>query len=261
MTRMLDAALAYIARGWPVFPCEPGGKAPLGAVVPRGFKDATLDVEHASRWWTAFPNANVAIPTGADTFDCLDVDVEPDASGYPGFNRCKRAGLIPDPIAIVATPRGGMHGWFVGSNQASGRLAKHRLDFKSNGGYVVAPPSQVNGRRYTFVHQGSGAGMLNWSAVRDLLDPPKPVAAPAYIGPKRGDYGIPGLAAWLSTRTSHRNEGLFWACCRAIENGAGEADLDELVRVAVTLPGDHDFTEREARRTVRSALRTTRRSA
>jgi hypothetical protein len=257
---MLAAALAYVGRGWPVFPCEPGGKAPLGRLVPRGFLDATLDVEHVRAWWTRYPAANVAIPTGAATFDVLDIDVEPSGTGYPSFNRAKQAGLIPDPLAIVGTPRGGIHGYFAGSDQACGRLKAHHIDFKASGGYVIAPPSEVNGRPYTLVHEGSGVDMLNWGAVKQLLDPPKPrptAPRPATVQA----YGIPGLARWLSGRTERRNESLFWACCRAVENGAAETDLDELVRVAVTLPGDDEFTEREARRTVRSALKTTRRSA
>lgn len=259
-SKMLLAALAYVGQGWPVFPCEPGAKAPLGRLVPRGFKDATLDVEHVRRWWTRYPFANVAIPTGAATFDVLDIDVEQDGTGYPAFNRLKRAGLIPEPLAIIGTPRGGMHGRFPGSAQACARLKAHHIDFKAAGGYVLAPPSEVNGRPYTLIHEGSGKAMLNWGAVKELLDPPKPRPAVSRPIAVQG-AGIPGLARWLSTRTGRRNESLYWACCRAVENGATEGDLDELVRVAVTLPGDHEFTEREARRTVRSAFRTTRRSA
>lgn len=260
--RMLAAALAYIGKGWPVFPCEPGYKAPLGRLVPRGFLDATLDVEHARTWWTRYPAANVAIPTGAATFDVLDIDVEPGGTGYPAFNRLKRAGLIPEPLAIVTTPRGGMHGYFVGSNQTCGRLKDHHIDFKATGGYVLAPPSQVNGRPYTLIHQGSGVEMLNWGAVRQLLDPPKPRPATSVRPAVVQAYGILGMARWLASQAGgNRNEAFFWACCRAVENGAAESDLDALVEVVITLPGEHAFTEREARRSVRSALETARRSA
>ncbi|MBB6351871.1 hypothetical protein FHU36_008454 [Nonomuraea muscovyensis] len=257
-SKMLAAALAYVGRGWPVFPCEPGEKAPLGVCVPRGFKDATLDVEHVRRWWTRYPAANVAIPTGAATFDVLDVDVEPSGTGYPAFNQLKRAGLIPEPLAIVATPRGGMHGYFAGSDQACGRLKAHHIDFKASGGYVLAPPSEVNGRPYSFVHEGSAAGMLNWSAVKDLLAPPRTSPVRTFGRPRPEGAGIPGLAAWLAAQAEgNRNSSLFWACCRALENGAAESDLDELVTVAQSIGLD----QREALRTVRSALRTTRRSA
>ena len=43
---MLRAALEYVARWGPVvFPCEVGGKRPLGRLVPHGLKDATGDFE------------------------------------------------------------------------------------------------------------------------------------------------------------------------------------------------------------------------
>jgi hypothetical protein len=254
----MAAALAYIERGWPVFPCEPGGKAPLGRLVPRGFLDATLDVEHARRWWTWHPNANVAIPTGAATFDVLDVDVTQKGSGYPAFNRLKRAGLVPEPLAVVTTPRGGMHVYVAGSSQPCGKLKAHHIDWKARGGYVLAPGSEVNGRPYTLVHKGTGTAMLNWGAVKQLLDPPKPAADIASRRREAIGTGVPGLAAWLSRQgEGNRNASLYWACCRALENGASEHDLDELVTVAKSIGLD----EREALRTVRSALRTIRRSA
>ena len=252
---MLDAALGYIARGWPVIPCEPGGKRPLGSCVPRGVHGATLDPEHARAWWRHHPNANVAIPTGAATVDVLDVDVSDGGTGYPALTRLKRAGLLPEPLAVVRTPRGGIHAYYQGTDQRCGRLAAHHLDFKACGGYVLVPPSVVDGRPYRLVRRSAARSVLNWAAVREFLAPPPPSTA---TRPKPRGTGIPGLAAWLAAQTEgNRNNALFWACCRAVENGAAESDLDELVAVAVSI----GLTEREARRTARSALRTIRRTA
>jgi hypothetical protein len=155
VTEVQRAALAYAEAGWPVFPARPddpacpGGprcacKAPLTA---RGFKDATTDLAVIRGWWGKWP-ANVAIATGAPGPDVLDVDVREDGAGWAALSQLKRAGLLTGAQQLVRTPSGGAHLYFTGTPQTSGRLPRHHLDFKASGGYVLAPPSQVHGRRY-----------------------------------------------------------------------------------------------------------------
>lgn len=256
---MLAAALAYVGRGWPVMAIEANGKRPLGACVPNGCYSATLEIEHARAWLRRFPDMNLGAATGANSVDVLDVDTKQGSKGYTAFNKLKAAGLLPEPLAIVHTPSGGLHCYYTGTSQAGGRLAKHDLDFKSSGGYVVVPPSVVDGKPYELIREQPRGSVLNWGEVKQFLDPPKPInpVTTRTINPVTGN-GVPGLAAWLSRQTEgNRNGSLYWSCCRALENGATEHDLDELVRVAQSIGLD----EREALRTVRSALKTTRRSA
>src|SRR4051812_40117424 len=52
---LLDAALYYAGLGWPVFPCEPRGKRPFGALAPHGVKDATCDALVIRAWWRQYP--------------------------------------------------------------------------------------------------------------------------------------------------------------------------------------------------------------
>jgi len=175
----LARALAYARDGWPVFPCKPGRKEPD---TRHGFKDATTDPERITAWWTAVPGRNVAIATGAPGPDVLDVDVRPDGSGYAALGRLKRAGLLEGSLAIVATPSGGLHAYYTGTGQGSGRLPAHHLDFKAAGGYVLAPPSAVCGKRYRLAwhqqnHQAAG-GRLDWAAAVTLLDPLQPKRNP-----------------------------------------------------------------------------------
>ena len=60
------------------------------------------------------------------------------------------------------------------------------------------------------------------------------------------------LPWWLANQPEgNRNNGLFWAANRAVENG-DTATLDELARVAVSL----GLNEREVSRTIHSAMRT-----
>jgi Bifunctional DNA primase/polymerase, N-terminal len=238
--RLLAAALRY-APAWPVFPCKPDSKEPATA---HGFKDASADPAQIRAWWRHWPDANIGIATGAPGPDVLDVDRHEDGDGFAAFNRLKRAGMLAGARALVRTRSGGLHAYFTGTGQPCGRLPAHHLDFKSSGGYVIAPPSVVGGKPYELLDHRPAAGRLDWAAVRSLLDPPRP--APAR---RRGDGGTARLAAWVAARPARtRNDGLFWAACRAAESGC---DPGELLGAAMAA----GLGEAEARRTIASAAR------
>lgn len=199
-------------------------------------------------WWRRWPLANVSIATGAPGPDVLDVDNHGErGNGWAAFNRLKGAGLLAGAKALVRTPSGGLHSYYAGTSQRNGKLARHHLDFRSAGGYVLAPPSRVHGRPYELLdHRGGADGRLDWQAVTRLLDPPRPAVMPR--GRDAGDLGK--LAAWVAAQQEgNRNDGLFWAACRAAETGRG--NLEDLVAAAVTA----GLAEAEARRTVASAAR------
>jgi len=255
---MLAAALAEIEAGRRVLICDPGGKAPVTRFMPHGVLGATNNPELASRWWRHCPEGNVARATGPDSFDTFDVDVKPNGTGYPALNRLKAAGILPAPLAIRETPSGGLHCDYLGTSQACASLKKHFIDFKSSGGYILLPPSVVDGRAYRLISEPNPAGaQLNFSAVRQFLDPPAPITT----APRRSTSGtgIPHLAAHLATKTKPgRNQSLFWAACRAVENGATEDELHDLYRAMQFGDG---FDERQAARTVADAYRTIRRKS
>jgi hypothetical protein len=245
--KAVRSALACASRGWPVFPCQPDGKAP---VTRHGFRDATTNPEHIRRWWEHHPTANVAIATGAPGPDVLDVDQRgPAGNGFAAFNQLKRAGLLDGASAIIATPGGGLHAYFTGSSQASRSLPSRHLDFKASGGYVVAPPSQVNGKPYRLVKEREPRSRgLDWQEATDLLDPERHRVSGPFIAPS-GSAGQ--LADWVERlREGNRNAGLFWAACRAVEAGRGNT-LDELAAAAARTGLDH----REIARTIASARR------
>ena len=245
----LNAALAYASAGWPVHPCKPDSKEPD---TPHGFKDATTYERRIRAWWHSVPERNPAIATGEPGPDVLDVDVKPDGDGWAAFNQLKRAGLLNGARALVRTRSGGLHVYFGGSAQPCGRLVRHYLDFKSRGGYVLAPPSIVGGSPYEVLdHRPGATARLDWTAVRRLLDP----ARPPQSKPAHGGADIANLVEWVARRQpGDRNHPLYWAAKQAALAGLLDAEAAEQF-VDAALRAGLAGGELEARRTVASAAR------
>ena len=146
----------------------------------------------------------------------------------------------------MRTPSGGLHAYFTGTDQRNGHLPAHHLDFRSRGGYVLTPPSQVDGNPYELVKTLHGRGALDWDAVTRHLhlqrEPPSRHRQP-------GRYDLSGLARWVASQAEgNRNAGLFWAANRAIEADPA-ADLSPLAAAA----RQAGLGEREITRTLDSA--------
>ncbi|HWT12285.1 MAG TPA: phage/plasmid primase, P4 family [Allosphingosinicella sp.] len=166
---LLAAALAYAARGWPVFPCNPKNKQPLlardkdeaGRPIPNsgGVTKASTDPELIRAWWKKWPRALVAIATGHPTLDLggrrlFVVDFDPREDADTGeiwtLDRLKtelEAMMGCDfPVTLAAlTPSDGVHAYLLqpGDGPAianRGNLPDH-VDVRGLGGYVIAPPS------------------------------------------------------------------------------------------------------------------------
>lgn len=143
VSSFLAAALRYADSGYSVFPCAPGQKKPLTA---HGLKDASTGRDQIEHWWAESPNANVAIRTDG----LLVVDVDGDDDSWLGDQDERWADLARAPSS--RTPRGGRHFWFrqpTGKDWrcTTSRLADH-VDTRADGGYVVVPPSRVDGNGY-----------------------------------------------------------------------------------------------------------------
>jgi len=246
----LHRALAYARRGWPVFPCQPGQKLPA---TRHGYLDATTDERQITRWFARHPERNLAVATGAPGPDVLDVDQHGQAgNGFAAFGRLRQAGLLDGAAAYVRTPSGGLHAYFTGTSQRNGHLARHHLDFRSAGGYILVPPSQVDGRPYQLVKTPQGRGQLDWMAVTRHLEPERQQQPAETRHAADGD--LSRLAGWVARQEEgNRNAGLFWAANRALDAGNG-ADLSPLAAAARQAGLD----EREINRTLDSARRTGR---
>ena len=143
-----------------------------------------------------------------------------------------------------------MHVYFTGTRQRNGHLPDCHLDFRSAGGYILAPPSHIGGHPYQLFKTTGAHGTLDWAAVTRLLQPQRhqqrrqPRPDP--------DHALDGLAQWVAAQPEgNRNAGLFWAANRALETDPA-ADLSPLAAAARQAGlGDTEIT-----RTLDSARRT-----
>lgn len=122
----------------PVFPCW--GKKPA---TKHGCKDASTDRDRINSWW-AFEEYNVAIATG-NGLVVLDVDIDHGAGKFGDetiSNLEAQYGPLPDTWMCL-TGGGGVHYYFRCDDPALTVRANFdaSLDYRGNGGYVIAPPS------------------------------------------------------------------------------------------------------------------------
>lgn len=185
MSLLHDAALAYVRQGIPVFPLRPGSKIPLPG--SQGFKDASTDEYQVDDWWGEGQSYNIGIPTGV-VFDVVDLD------GFEGVETfeewCDTADYPTGPA--VLTPSGGQHLWVAvtGEGNRAGMLPK--VDFRGLGGYVVAPPSTVDGKPYQWLSAGPDDHLLSFlpvasPKVRELISKPSPAPLPVPAPPSLKD--------------------------------------------------------------------------
>jgi hypothetical protein len=247
------AAHRYADACWPVFPLIPGEKAPI---TRHGFQNATTSHRQIQKWFRHFPDRNIGIATGTPGPDVLDIDRHPDGSGFSSYRRLRAEGLVPDAASLIRTPNGGMHAYYTGTGQRSGSLPAHHIDYRAQGGYIVAPPSIIwardgQPRPYQVVsHQRSGA-TFDWDAARRFLQPEHTPPQPGHPATGHGSR-VEHLPDWVAQQhEGNRNAALFWAANRALDRGRPEV-LGFLARAAKVA----GLGEREIEATLRSAQKT-----
>jgi hypothetical protein len=163
--QMLDAALEYAAQGRHIFPvhgirdgcctcaladCRSPGKHPH---VTSWQNVASTDHVTIAQWWHQWPDANIGCACGPSGLLVLDVD--PRNGGGASYARLVNVHGAIDTLT-VETGGGGMHLYFrkpQGLKIAAKSLGADYpgIDVKSDGGYVILPPSvHVSGLRYTW---------------------------------------------------------------------------------------------------------------
>lgn len=142
--------------GFSVFPVIADGKKPATA---NGFKDASRDEAQLAQWGETHAHCNVGIATGKPSgIWVLDIDIKNGHSGIKSLVKLKKAhGELPDTLS-AETPSGGYHFYFryPENTEIKSRVAlADGIDVRAAGGYVVAPPSKVDGNPYMWVDKNT----------------------------------------------------------------------------------------------------------
>ncbi len=224
-----------------------------------GVYDASTDPHRVRGLFAAAPWATgYGIACGLHPHHLIGIDLDT-KSGTDSSTALRELALrhlftIPETV-VVLTPSGGRHLWLTGPpdvvvpNSAS-RLAPG-IDIRGAGGYLVGPGSRTDHGVY-----GTAPGTAHLplapcppELLRLLLPPPR--STPPRPTGGGGGHGHGLIHFVLTAHEGQRNTRLFWAACRAYENGLGLDLTDALVDAAVRT----GLTEREARSTVASAAR------
>lgn len=163
ISRNGEAAVAYVKKlNWSVFPlhtpkksgcscnnpnCQSIGKHPR---TRNGLKEATTNIQVITKWWTRWPDANIAVATG-EASGVVALDVDPRHGGDESLRRLiAKHKPLPDTVESI-TGGGGQHILF----KYPGLQIKNRanivpgVDIRGDGGYIaVAPSLHACGKRY-----------------------------------------------------------------------------------------------------------------
>ncbi|APG48467.1 AAA family ATPase [Phaeobacter porticola] len=165
------AALALVKAGFFVFPAGPN-KRPL---VKDWQTKATSAKAQIDRWWSKWPDAMPALPTGKrNGLAVLDVDLK---DGKDGGAALRDLGHDPDTLSTIRaqTPSNGQHVYFRWpegmGNSASG--LPDGVDVRGEGGFVIAPGAINDKGAYALTSGSLSDDLTDWPEA--LLPRPKVV--------------------------------------------------------------------------------------
>lgn len=258
----LASALELAARGIAVFP-----------VAVRKLEDGTLEKKpvvkwrdeattlHAQirTWWAVHPDCAVGIDLDRTGLFVVDLDKHPGApDGVAAFRSLRGNNPVVPAVPVTITATGGRHLFFHNSERltnARGKLPAG-IDVRGIGGFVMAPGSVWENYAWR-THPKRPRLSVVYPDIPPLPDwllrvvrPPRETNhRPIFNGTSNG--GLRALCVRvLNAREGERNNILFWASCRAREEGGSDFARDMLLEAArrAGLP------ETEARRTINSGF-------
>lgn len=156
---MLDHALAYLARGWPIFPVL-GSDKQKRALIRWGVYQNRLPTEaEVKQWWRQWPDAGIGLATGR-LAQTVVVDIDPQHGGTSKG--------LPATGVRAQSGGGGEHYFYAYPKDFTGYVhgqvnselhedpQRRGRDVRADGNYIILPPSlHWTGNRYAWIDQAS----------------------------------------------------------------------------------------------------------
>ena len=251
--QLLKSAREYLDAGYSVIPVRQD-KRPL--VSWAEFQNRRPDFQELNAWWAKYPNANVAIVTGSiSDLNVVDID---SSNGKKEIER-----FLPDNLQLpmATTPRG--EGWHCYFSYQDGLSNSVKLldgcDIRTDGGYIIAPPSVGQNRKSYQWLQGLSILRL----------PPPAMPASLYNALKNRSNGFEGrennLAPVLNCphlssdvfkafSEGSRDNSLFRVANSLIKGGMSEEEV-EITISYLAMNCKPPYPQKEIRRIVESAMK------
>lgn len=144
LSKLGQAALDCLARGWAVIPLNSRGKKPN---TINGLNDWTDDPESVRAIWEKYPDKNIGVVCGEPSNGLLVIDFDiDDDKGYDSVHDVlipweSEHGELPETVTEV-TGRGGVH-YFYRTDRRIQKCENEELhvDIRAEGSYVMVSPS------------------------------------------------------------------------------------------------------------------------
>lgn len=240
----------YARAGIRTFPIWAGEKRPMFAGWQ---KDATTDPDQIERYFRSDPNIGAIC---GDVFDAWDIEVE-HLPAFTGWLE-KTGNRLPE-APIASTGRGGLHILTAPTGVDGTRYlyldGVHIGELKSTGGFILVCPSETE-RMYRWTYLPDRMAVKpapDW--LLGLLERPKTTVhrfKARLASPEDVVEALGRLAASVQRAPQgSRNNYLYWAVRRAIEEGVPANHAQRVLKVAATESG---LDAEEIEKTIESAL-------
>lgn len=147
MSSLQSEALIYAQNNFKIFPLKVNSKSEQ--VLKSWKEEATNDINQVTKWWLTNSQYNIGLKTGSGLI-VIDIDCK---NGKNGLEQIKPFLANFPKTKIAKTCHGGYHFYYKVDREVRNFVdLLDGVDVRGDGGYVLAPPSIVDDKSYTWVN-------------------------------------------------------------------------------------------------------------